>query len=129
MTNEQYLIVSYFTAGGSGVVLACVTGLVLRGPLRSAVARFSAPAQRLMGRTLFAWLLMGALLAFMSVGYFGDCSHHTYKSIVEDLPWMVGKTRQQAQNIFGCLLAGVLTYATALAIVLGLWRPAADTES
>ena len=123
MTNEQYLIISYFTAAGGGVLAAISTGLVLRGPLRSAVALFTAAARRFMGRALFAWLVMGVLLAFTSVGYFGTCDHQTYQSIVEDMPWMVQKTRQQTESIFGYLLAGVLTYALALAVVLAVWHP------
>lgn len=128
MTNEQYLIVSYFTAAGAGIVAAVATGLALRGPLRSAIARFTASARKLMSRALFAWLVLAALLAFTSVGYFGTCDHQTYKSIVEDMPWMVGKTHQQAETILGYLLVGVLTYAMALAIVLCVCRPPAASE-
>ena len=123
MTNEQYLIVSYFTTAGGGVLAAIATGLALRGPLGPAVARFTRPARRFMGRALFVWLAMGALLAFMSVGYFGSCDHQTYKSVVEDMPWMVLKTRGQIESIFEYLLAGVLSYALVLATILAVWRP------
>jgi hypothetical protein len=128
VTNEQYLIVSYFTTAGGGVLAAIATGLALRGPLRSAVARFTRPARTFMGRALFAWLVMGVLLAFMSVGYFGTCDHQTYKSVVEDMPWMVLKTRGQIESIFEYLLAGVLTYALALATILAVWRPPGATD-
>ena len=128
MTNEQYLIVSYFAAAGGGALAAISTGLVLRGPLRSAVAMFTAPARRFMRRAMFAWLVMGVFLAFTSVGYFG-CEHDTYKSIVDDMPWMVQKTHEQTESIFRYLLAGVLTYALALAVVLAVWRPQAQRTS
>ncbi len=124
MTNEQYLIISYFSAAAFGVLAAFLTGLVLRGPLRPALSRFTAAARRFMGRAMFAWLVLGALFAFTLVGYFGDCDHHTYQSIVDDMPWMVQKNREQANFIFIFLLVGVLTYALTLAVVLVVRRPA-----
>jgi nitrate reductase gamma subunit len=121
MTNEQYLYVSYFAAAGAGVLSAGVTTLVLRGPLRHAIARFTAPARKFMGRSLVLWLVMGAIFAFTSVTYF-DCGHSTYKSVVEDMPHMVAKTHEQASSILKYLLVGVLTYALALAVILAIWR-------
>jgi len=74
-----------------------------------------------MSRSLVLWLVMGAILAFTSVSYF-DCGHSTYKSIVEDMPHMAAKTHEQASSILEFILAGVLTYALALALILAIWR-------
>ncbi|MCE5326509.1 MAG: hypothetical protein LLG01_08840 [Planctomycetaceae bacterium] len=118
MTNEQYLIVSYFSAAAAGVLAAVATALLLRRPLREAVARFAVPVRRFMTRSLFAWFVLAALLVFMSVGYFGTCDHKTYQSVVEDMPWMISKTRFQIQRVSAVLFVAVLTYAMSMAVVL-----------
>lgn len=122
MTNEQYLIVSYFAAAGGGVAAAVLTGVALTAPLRHAIGAFVAPVRRLFSRTLFVWLILAGLLAFLSVGYFGQCDHQTYRSIVDDYPWLVQKNHEQAESICLYLAIGVLTYSLVLAVMLILLR-------
>jgi hypothetical protein len=126
MTNEQYLIVSYFLVAGGSVAAGAVTALILRGPLRKAIAWIAAPAGRFLGRGLVAWTLLAAMLGFLSVSYF-DCGHKTYDSIVQDRDHMVQVTHSQIQTIFLWLLIALMAYALGLAVMLALpWTKRTD---
>jgi hypothetical protein len=126
MTNEQYLIVSYFIVAGGSAVAGAVTVLILRGPLRKAVAWIAAPVGRFLGRGFVAWILLAAMLGFLSVSYF-DCNHSTYQSIVQDREHMVQVTHSQVSAIFQYLLIALLAYSLGLAVMLALpWTRRAD---
>ena len=124
MTNEQYLVVSYFSAVVGGVVLAVVTAMIVRGPLRRAVGGAFRPLGRLVRRVLPAWLVLMVLLAFTMVSYF-DCSHHSYRQIVEDRPHLISVTRTQSRYMLICLGLALLVYVLVLAVVLAV-RPRVD---
>lgn len=117
MTNENYLIVSYFCAASGGVVGAVVTALLLRGSLRRAVAGVLGPVGRVFRRVLPAWLVLLVLFAFTSVSYL-DCGHDTYQHVVEDRGHMEQVTRTQASRMLNYLAVGLLAYTAALAIML-----------
>ena len=121
MTNEQYLIVSYFTVAGGGIVAAMATAALLRAPLRNALGRLSRSACAYLGRFLPTWLVLAALLAFVSVSYI-DCAHTTYQSVVDDDVHLVATTHRQIGRIFTYLAIGVFTYALALAVFLVVHR-------
>ena len=117
MTNENYLIVSYFCAAGGGVVGAVLTALVLRGSLRRAVAGVLGPVGRVFRRMLPAWLVLMVLFAFTSVSYL-DCHHKTYQDVVNDRAHLEQVTRTQASQMLNYLAVGLLAYTAALAIML-----------
>jgi hypothetical protein len=126
MTNEQYLITSYFIVAGGSVVAGAVTALILRGPLRKAVAWIAAPVGRFLGRGFVAWILLAAMLGFLSVSY-SDCSHGTYQSIVQDPEHMVKVTHSQVSAIFQYLLIALMAYSLGLAVMLALpWTKRTD---
>ena len=117
MTNEQYLIVSYFSAAGGGVAAAVLTALLLRSRLREAVSSLVKPIGRVMRRVLPTWLILLVLFAFMSVSYI-DCSHHTYQEVVEDRPHMVRITHKQLEDMATWLAVGLSVFALALSVML-----------
>jgi hypothetical protein len=126
MTNEQYLIVSYFLVAGGSVVAGAVTALFLRGPLRKAVAWIATPVGRFLGRSFVAWTLLAAMLGFLSISYF-DCNHGTYQSIVQDPRHMVKVTHSQIQAVFQWLLIALMAYSLGLAVMLALpWTRRTD---
>ena len=80
MSNESYLICSYFAAAGIGLFLAALTASELARPLREAVAGLTEPMARILRRVLPVWLILAVLLGFMSVTYF-DCAHDSYATV------------------------------------------------
>ncbi len=125
MTNEQYLIVSYFSAAGGGLVCAAATALMLRGRLRRAIGAVTGPVAKVFRRALPAWLVLLVLFAFTSVSYL-DCDHSTYQDVVNDRPHMEKVTRRQASQMLRLLAVGLLSYALALAVTLAICGPASD---
>jgi len=126
VTNEQYLWVSYFAAGAGGLALAVVTPLILRGPLRQAVAELLFPVGWVIRRALPGWLVLLVVLAFLSVSYI-DCDHPDYASAVEDRTHLVDATRQQARRMLLAAGVGTLAFVLGLSVALAaLPRPRQD---
>ena len=122
MTNETYLYLSYFSAAAIGVLAAVATGLVLRRRHREAAGGEAAGGLgRLLRRAFPAWLVLAALLGFMSVTYF-DCGHKTYPSIVGDRAHLVCKTQEQASEMAYYLAAALVAYGFVM--MLSLWARA-----
>jgi len=117
MTNETYLIVSYFAVAGGGVVLAILTALVLMGPVKRALEGAVASLARILRRALPVWLVLAALLGFMSVSYF-DCAHKTYEDVVKDESYLVGKNFDQGSEMCRYAAVGLAAYAVALGLAL-----------
>jgi len=127
VTNEQYLIVSYFAAAGGGLLAAVVTTVILRGPLRQSLRSAVLPLGRLLRRALPVWLILLVLCAFMSVSHL-DCTHHTYQDVVTDRPHMIQVTRTQAQHMLFYLSAALFAYAISLAVMLAISHKAAGNK-
>ena len=121
MTNEQYLVVSYFCAAAGGVIMAVILIAFLRKDLRRAVGSVVSPLGRLLGRVFPAWLVLTVLFAFMLVSYF-DCSHHTYQEVVKDYPHMASVTRSQVQHMLIFTSIALFAFVLFLAVVLGVSR-------
>jgi hypothetical protein len=117
MTNETYLIVSYFAVAGGGVALAILTALVLMGPVKRAFQGAVAPLAQILRRVLPAWLILAALLGFLSVSYF-DCTHSTYEQIVKNQPYLVEKNFEQGSQVCRYAAVGLAAYAVALGLAL-----------
>jgi hypothetical protein len=94
MTNERYLIVSYFSAGALAVLLGLVTYLLLRPSFRGiAQALPSKPAGTFLRRLLAPGLILPALAGFLAVTFY-DCSKKTYRDVVSDRGYLEAKTRE-----------------------------------
>ena len=110
MTNESYLVVSYFAAAGAGVLLAVLTALLLSAPLRGALAAVARPLATVFRRALPSWLILAVLFGFFSVTYF-DCHHKTYQEIVADSHHLVQKNFEQGADMTEYLATALAAYA------------------
>ena len=128
MTNEQYLVVSYFAAAGVGVLLAVLTALFLSAPLTKALARVARPLGTVFRRFLPSWLILAALLGFFSVTYY-DCQHETYQKIVADRHHLVQKSFEQGSGMTQYLAAALAAYGLVLGLsLLGSVRRASPPD-
>jgi hypothetical protein len=118
VTNEQYLYVSYVGAIALGVALAVITAALLRHSHHQAMA---AAAFRHVGailkRAFPAWLVLAALLGFVSVSYI-DCDHHNYAQVVADRDYLFECSRLHASRMLYCLVGALMAYTLTLTILL-----------
>jgi len=117
MTNEQYLVVSYFAAAGVGVLLAVLTALFLSAPLTRVLAGVARPLGTVFRRFLPSWLILAVLFSFFSVTYY-DCQHDTYQKIVADRHYLVQKNFEQGADMTWYLAAALAAYGLVLGISL-----------
>ncbi|MGD0293739.1 MAG: hypothetical protein ABSB30_07775 [Terracidiphilus sp.] len=118
MTNEQYLIVSYFVCAALSLAAGVLVYLYLRRPF--AVVAGSAHGKRLpaiLKRLFPCGLLFPALLGFVSVSY-QSCGHTTYESIVESRSYLVAKNHEQISAILFYIVIAVLFWNLIALLIL-----------
>jgi hypothetical protein len=118
MTNEQYLIVSYFIVAIVCVALAVLVYFLLR---RSFMGVSEALRERHLNtalRRLFPLgLLLPTLLGFVSVSY-RSCDRNTYEKIVQSRSHLVAKNQEQIVTALLAILIAVLLWNLVIVFVL-----------
>lgn len=120
MTNEQYLITSYFAVAVGAVVLALLTWLILRRLVREIADQTGRRGLAVfLCRILPTVLVLMALSGFCSVIFYNACSHHeTYAQIVADRAYLEGKTCEQVAAVTNWLIAVVFVWGFVMLIIL-----------
>jgi hypothetical protein len=118
MTNERYLVASYFVCVALSVGLGTVVYLFLRRPFGGvADAASGKRLPSILKKLLPCGLLFPALLGFVSVSYQG-CGHRTYEDIVQSRKYLVEKNQEQISSILFYILVAVLVWDFIVLIVL-----------
>jgi hypothetical protein len=118
MSNEHYLIVSYFLVGGLAIVIAIAVYARLRRLLAGLARAFPNRNLASVLKKLFpAGLVLPALAGFLSVNY-RSCEHESYESIIADRSYLVGKNQEQLSAICFFLMLAVLGWG--LVVLLSL---------
>ena len=108
MTNERYLIASYFVCAALAIALGLLAYLYLRRPFAGVAD--AAPGKSLpsMLKRLFpCGLVLPALFGFVSVSY-RSCDRTTYSEIVASRSYLVAKNQEQIASILLSILVAVL---------------------
>jgi hypothetical protein len=117
MSNEQYLIVSYFSVGVLSIVIAMAAYAFLRRPLAGLAGAFPNRNLAAVLKKLFpAGLILPALAGFLSVSY--QSCHQSYESIVADRSYLVGKNQEQISAICFFLMLAVLAWGVVVLLNL-----------
>ena len=117
MTNEEYLVVSYFVVGAFAVLVALATYLWLRPTIHKMTQKLSGKhLPRILKKVLPLSLFFSALLGFCSVT-FRSCSKDTYEKIIADRAYLVAKNQEQLSATFFHLSVGILVFGL---LVLGV---------
>ena len=110
MSNEQFLIVSYFTAAAICIGLGAATYLWFRRPLEGIAAQApSAPLARLLRRVFSASVVGPAVLGFLSVSYY-SCNVTTYEQVIASQSYLFGKNEEQVQAALFYVLGAILVW-------------------
>ena len=106
MTNEQYLVVSYFAVGVLCLGIGSATYLWLRRSFRDITRDMPAGHLSRILRKLFTiGIILPALAGFLSVS-FRSCSHETYNQIIADRAYLVARNQMQlSTSLFHIVMA------------------------
>ena len=118
MTNERYLIASYFAGAALSAGLGTIVYLFLRRPFGDVAVAASGKRLSSMLKRLFPWgLLFPALLGFVSVSYQG-CGRHTYEEIVQARSYLVEKNQEQLSSVLLYILVAVVFWDVIVLLIL-----------
>jgi hypothetical protein len=118
MTNERYLIASYFECAALAIALGILVYFFVRRPFASVAD--SASGRRLpamLKRLLPCGLVLPALLGFVSVSY-QSCTRSTYAEIVESRGYLIEKNQEQISSILLSILVAVLFWDVVVLLIL-----------
>lgn len=118
MSNEQYLIVSYFTVGLLVLGIACLTYLLLRRSFIETTKNL--PQKRfsyILKRAFPLCIIFTALAGFLSVS-FRSCEKDTYNKIIEDRAYLVLKNQEQLLISLSCIVIALLVAAILMLGIL-----------
>jgi hypothetical protein len=117
MSNEQYLIVSYFCVGGLAIVIAVAVYAYLRRPLEGLASVFpNRNLASILKRLFPAGLVLPALAGFLSVSY-RSCQED-YQSIIADRSYLVAKNQEQLLTICIFLMLAILGWGVVVLLSL-----------
>jgi hypothetical protein len=117
MSNEQYLIVSYFGIAFLAVGLSFVIWLWLRRSFLAIIQTHPIKAFALTLRNLFfPWLLLPALLGFFSVSFRG-CGK-SYDGIIAERSYLIAINQEQLAAIFSHLAVALMGWGLVVLAVL-----------
>jgi hypothetical protein len=122
MTNEQFLIVSYFLVAALSLLVGFGAYVWLRVPLRELAATLPWESMRVLLKRLFpVGLLLPALLGFISVSYRG-CLAKQYNEIIADRSYLVSKSREQMGESFTHVAWAIAAWCLLIAILMAVKR-------
>jgi len=121
MTNEHYLIVSYFLFGLVSLALGVAAYRVLQRPF-AAIAEAVAGRFRssILKRALAVSMAMAAVVGFLSVSYRG-CGM-SYEQIVKDRSYLEQVNRHQLQSTGNWIVYAVFAWGFVVVICLAVLR-------
>jgi hypothetical protein len=125
MTNEQYLIVSYFLVAVVLIGMGFFTYLLLRKSFASVTEETrSRNFARVLRRLFPASIILPALVGFLSVTYYG-CGKDSYASIIASRSFLMEVNQRQISTGLTWIVLSVVVWGIVVALVLATRRPTA----
>jgi len=126
MTNDRYLIVSYFVVAAISLVCGLVVFFYLRRPfedsLKSSAGRNLATALK---RLFPVGIIVPALLGFVSVAY-ETCAVGTYEGAVRDRQYLIQKNHEQLSSVCLALFFAIIFWNLLIIFVYKYGRGKAN---
>jgi hypothetical protein len=128
MTNDRYLIVSYFAVAATAIAFAGATWLYLRRSFkRTTQALSSGNLSRILKVMFPAGLFLPAFLGFLSVSYRG-CGK-SYEDIVKERAYLVQINQEQISSILLWIVAALLFWDLVILFALRFGRTSSRPSS
>src|SRR5437879_12810546 len=116
MTNDAYLVVSYFICGALSIALGTLVYLFLRRPFTVVADAAPRKLRSILKRLFPIGLLFPAFLGFVSVSY-QSCNRQTYAKIVENRSYLVEKNQEQISSTLLSILVAVLVWYAVILLL------------
>jgi hypothetical protein len=121
MTNDRYLIVSYFAVAALAIAFAWATWLYLRRSFGRIINTLPMGNLSQILKAMFpAGLFLPAFLGFVSVSYHG-CGK-SYEEIVKDRSYLIQKNQEQISSILLWIAAAILFWNLIILFALRFAR-------
>ena len=118
MSNEQYLIVSYFAVGALVLAIAVLTYLWLkRGLAGVADSVPQRPLGVLLKRLFLVGIVLPSLVGLFSVS-FKTCGTDTYAQVIADRAYLMAKNREQVTTSLNYIIAALIVWGLILLVPL-----------
>lgn len=118
MSNEQYLIVSYFTVGLACLALSLLTYALLRHSFFGFTKTI--PGEhfgQVLRRLFLVGIILPALAGFLSVT-FRSCEKDSYQSIIADRSYLFAKNQEQLGTCLSYMCIALFVWAIIVMLVL-----------
>ena len=118
MTNDHYLLVSYFVVGFVSLCLGVAAYRVFRKPFAAIAERVAGKSRSLLlKRALAASMTLAGVLGFLSFSYTQKgCMN--YEQVVKDRDYLVQANREQLQHAGNWIAAVVFVWSAVVLICL-----------
>jgi hypothetical protein len=120
MTNEQYLVVSYFCVAAISVAIGFSAFLWLKKSFAEVASAMPWKALRgVLVRLFPVGIVFSSLLGFLTVTYVG-CQADTYQKVVASRGYLEGKNAEQISASLTHIMWAVFAWGLLLAILLAV---------
>lgn len=124
MSNEHYLIVSYFLVGLVSLCLGIAVYRVLRTPFAAiAEAATGRLRSRVLTRALGVCMTLAAVLGFLSVSY-NQRGCVSYEQVIQNRSFLVQNSKEQLQGTGEWIVSAVFLWCIVVLICLVALRTA-----
>jgi hypothetical protein len=118
MTNDQYLIVSYFAVISMTISLGVIAYVWLRRPFNVLMEAIRGANASQLWKKLFPFgLVLPALLGFVSVSY-RSCDVDSYEKIVRERSYLVAKNQEQLMASLSYILIAIVCWNVVVLLLL-----------
>lgn len=122
MSNERFLIVSYFSVAAFSLGLGTAVYFWFRRSFGAITGRLAGThLPRTLRRAFPVGLILPAMLGFLSVSYY-SCSVDTYEQVIANRVYLEQKSREQAHAVLWAVMFAVLAWGFLVPLVLSIAR-------
>lgn len=122
MTNEQYLITSYFTVGAICAALAVAVYMFLRNSFMGILRHMPLKhMSRILKRLFLIGIVFPALFGFLSVTFY-SCSKDTYAKIIADRNYLIEKNKEEFSTSTSYIIVALFVWGVMVGGAIYLSR-------